>query len=186
MTNVTLNPQQPRTAEMAARMDEVKGRSLWADARARFLRNKAAMVSIFVLALVVLFAFFGQHLSAFDNETIDWDVLGNVEVLGKPSLANGHFFFYDAGAPEIYTATDSGCCWRSGAVNTSTVLGTSSTGNVSPGLSSHTTSAPGESSPDRTSRSTTIAVDAGGRRAAIDDVTVGDAVGPPAPVGSIR
>ncbi|MCB1337720.1 MAG: ABC transporter permease subunit [Maritimibacter sp.] len=88
---------------MAARMDEVKGRSLWADARARFLRNKAAMVSIFVLALVVLFAFFGQHLSAFDNETIDWDVLGNVEVLGKPSLANGHYFGFDESGRDLYT-----------------------------------------------------------------------------------
>ena len=95
MTNITLNPQQPKTAEMAQRMDEVKGRSLWADARTRFLRNKAAMVSLVVLGLVAAFAFFGQHLSAFDNETIDWDVLGNVKEMGRPSLDNGHFFGFD-------------------------------------------------------------------------------------------
>ena len=103
MTNATLNPQQPRTAEMAERMAEVKGRSLWADARARFLRNRAAMVSVVILALVVLFAFFGQHLSAFDNETIDWDILGNVEELGRPDFASGHYFGFDESGRDLYT-----------------------------------------------------------------------------------
>ena len=102
MTNVTLNPQQPKTAEMAQRMDEVKGRSLWADARTRFLRNKAAMVSLVVLALVALFAFFGHHLSPYDNETIDWDVLGNVKELGRPSLENGHYFGFDESGRDLY------------------------------------------------------------------------------------
>ena len=102
MTNVTLNPQQPKTAEMAKRMDEVKGRSLWADARTRFLRNKAAMVSLFVLALVAGFAFFGHALSPWDNETIDWDVLGNVKEMGKPSLSNGHFFGFDDSGRDLF------------------------------------------------------------------------------------
>ncbi|HCQ63891.1 MAG TPA: peptide ABC transporter permease [Rhodobacteraceae bacterium] len=102
MTNVTLNPQQPKTAEMAQRMDEVKGRSLWADARTRFLRNKAAMVSLVVLVLVAGFAFFGHALSPWDNETIDWDVLGNVKEMGKPSLANGHFFGFDDSGRDLY------------------------------------------------------------------------------------
>ena len=103
MTNATLSPQQPRTAEMAERMAEVKGRSLWADARTRFLRNKAAMVSLVVLAFVVAFAFFGQHLSPWDNETIDWDVLGNVKEMGRPSLENGHYFGYDESGRDLYT-----------------------------------------------------------------------------------
>jgi len=102
MTNATLNPQQPKTAEMAQHMEEVKGRSPWTDARARFVRNKAAMVSLFVLVLVAAFAFFGQHLSPWDNETIDWDVLGNVKEMGKPSFANGHYFGFDDSGRDLY------------------------------------------------------------------------------------
>lgn len=33
---------------------EIQGRSLWQDARIRFMRNKAAMVSLFVLMLITL------------------------------------------------------------------------------------------------------------------------------------
>ncbi len=98
----TLNPQQPGTAAMAERMAEVKGRSLWADARARFLRNKAAMVSVGVLGAVFLFAFFGHLVTPYDNETIDWNVLGKVKELGKPSLANGHYFGYDDSGRDLF------------------------------------------------------------------------------------
>ncbi|MCV5275087.1 peptide ABC transporter permease, partial [Escherichia coli] len=31
---------------------EIEGRSLWQDARIRFMRNKAAMVSLFILVLM--------------------------------------------------------------------------------------------------------------------------------------
>ena len=64
-------------------MAEVKGRSLWADARTRFLRNKAAMVSLVVLALVAAVRLLRPALSPWDNETIDWDVLGNVKDDGQ-------------------------------------------------------------------------------------------------------
>lgn len=102
MTNIPFNPQQPKTAAMAERMAEVKGRSLWADARTRFLRNRAAMVSVVVLVLVALFAFFGSYLSPWDNETIDWNVLGNVKEAGAPSLSNGHYFGFDDSGRDLY------------------------------------------------------------------------------------
>jgi len=98
----TLNPQQPKTAAMAERMAEVKGRSLWADARARFLRNKAAMISVVVLGAVFVFAFLGHLLTPYDNETIDWNVLGKVKELGKPSLENGHYFGYDDSGRDLF------------------------------------------------------------------------------------
>jgi len=103
VTNISLNPQQPKTAAMAERMAEVSGRSLWADARTRFLRNKAAMVSLVVLILVALFAFFGQYLTPWDNETIDWNVLGNTKELGRPSLANGHYFGFGESGRDLYS-----------------------------------------------------------------------------------
>lgn len=87
---------------MAERMAEVKGRSLWADARTRFMRNKAAMVSLVVLILVAAFAFFGHLLSPWDNETIDWTVLGNVVENGRPSLENGHYFGFDESGRDLY------------------------------------------------------------------------------------
>jgi oligopeptide transport system permease protein len=98
----TLNPQQPKTAAMAERMAEVKGRSLWADARVRFLRNKAAMVSVVVLIAILLFAFFGHLLTEYDNETIDWNVLGKVKELGAPSISNGHYFGYDDSGRDLF------------------------------------------------------------------------------------
>ena len=96
--------QQAKTAEMAEHIleHELEGRSLWADARSRFLSNKAAMISVILLALVVLFAIFGQSISQFDNETIDWDVLGNVKEVGRPSLENGHGFVLDENGRDLY------------------------------------------------------------------------------------
>lgn len=105
MTNIPLNPQQTKTTAMAGRMAmaEIKGRSLWADARTRFLRNKAAMVSVFILLAVFLFAFFGHFLTPWDNETIDWNVLGNVAKAGQPSFENQHYFGFDDSARDLYS-----------------------------------------------------------------------------------
>lgn len=102
-----LHPSQRKTADMAdamaADMPNVKGRSLWADARRRFVQNKAAMVSVFVLGLVLLFSIFGGFLSAYDIETIDWNVLGSVSKVGQPSIENGHYFGYDESARDLYS-----------------------------------------------------------------------------------
>ena len=68
------------------------GRSLWQDARARFLRNRAAVASLAVLAFVAVFALLGDLVAAWSNEEIDWSILGNVAEKGAPSLANGHWF----------------------------------------------------------------------------------------------
>lgn len=102
-TPTELHLKQPRTAEMAQNMaEEVKGRSLWADARRRFVQNRAAMASLVVLILIVLFALFGQYLSPYDIETIDWDVLGNVAEAGRPSLATKHYFGFDDNGRDLY------------------------------------------------------------------------------------
>jgi oligopeptide transport system permease protein len=87
---------------------EVEGRSLWADARARFLRNKAATAGLVVLALLVLFAAFGQLLTPWDNETIDWAMLGNVPEVGGPSLETGHYFGVDETGRDLFARTVQG------------------------------------------------------------------------------
>jgi len=63
------------------------GRSLWDDARARLFRNRAAVISMWVLGFLVLAAIFGPMLWVHDYRTIsdlrtiaptfkDWHILG--------------------------------------------------------------------------------------------------------------
>ena len=86
----------------------VAGRSLWADARVRFRRNKAAVGGAVVLVALVLFAAFGQVLAQWSNEEIDWAMLGNVPQMGGPSLANGHWFGVDETGRDLYARTVQG------------------------------------------------------------------------------
>ncbi len=93
------------TAEMAP---AIEGRSLWADARIRFFRNKAAVAGLVVLILVGLFAAFGSYLGPWSNEEVDWSVLGNVETAGRPSFATGHYFGTDELGRDLYARTVQG------------------------------------------------------------------------------
>ncbi|UXU74502.1 ABC transporter permease subunit [Paracoccus sp. SMMA_5] len=95
---------------LAARLSEpeVKGRSPWADARRRFRRNKAAMISLFVLILVGLFALFGNYLAAWSNEEMDFSVMGQAAQLGAPSWANGHYFGTDDLGRDLFSRTVQG------------------------------------------------------------------------------
>ncbi|RVT84601.1 ABC transporter permease subunit [Rhodobacteraceae bacterium CCMM004] len=89
-------------------MEAVQGRSLWDDARARFFRNKAAVASLVVLAAVVIFASFGQLLTPWSNEEIDWNMLGSVAQLGAPSIENRHYFGVDETGRDLYARTVQG------------------------------------------------------------------------------
>ncbi|MTH79657.1 ABC transporter permease subunit [Paracoccus aestuariivivens] len=95
---------------LAARMTEaeVKGRSPWADARRRFRRNKAAMISLVVLILVALFAIFGNSIAAWSNEEMDFEVMGNAATMGMPSFANGHYFGTDDLGRDLFSRTVQG------------------------------------------------------------------------------
>ena len=72
------------------------------DARERFLRNKAALVCLGVLFLVVLFVLLGPLFAVWDNETIDW---GNMGATGVPSLQTGHYFGTDDLGRDLYSRT---------------------------------------------------------------------------------
>ena len=74
---------------------EVKGRSPWADARKRFLRNRAAMSGLVVLVLVLIFAATGPYLARFSIDEIDFMIIGQVAELGGPSFETGHYFGTD-------------------------------------------------------------------------------------------
>ena len=89
-------------------MAEVKGRSPWADARKRFFKNKAAVAGLILLVLIAIFAFVGEHVAAWSNEELDFDVMGVVAEKGMPSLANGHYFGTDELGRDLFARTAQG------------------------------------------------------------------------------
>jgi len=69
----------------------VKGRSLWEDARRRLLRNKAAVASMIVLAILVVASLIGPHLTPYAYDEINKDdvwvgPLTGAHLLGTDSL----------------------------------------------------------------------------------------------------
>ncbi len=93
------------TAELAA---PIEGRSLWADARIRFFRNKAAVAGLIILILVGMFAAFGSYVTPWSNEEVDWAVLGQVAEMGRPSLETGHYFGTDELGRDLFARTVQG------------------------------------------------------------------------------
>ncbi|HJO14204.1 MAG TPA: peptide ABC transporter permease, partial [Alphaproteobacteria bacterium] len=81
----------------------IKGRSLWYDARTRFLKNKAAVTSLIILSIILLFAFLGPLFAQWSNEEIDWTILGDISTLGMPSFNTGHFFGTDELGRDLYS-----------------------------------------------------------------------------------
>ena len=83
--------------------DSTDHRSLWQDALIRFTRNRAATGSVLILAAVGLFSLFGPVVSGWSTDAIDWNVIGNVETLGKPSQT--HYFGTDELGRDLLTRT---------------------------------------------------------------------------------
>jgi len=82
---------------------EVKGRSLWSDARRRFFQNKAAVAGLIALTTIVLISFIGPYFAVWSNEEIDWDVMGSAATLGMPSFESGHYFGTDDLGRDLYS-----------------------------------------------------------------------------------
>jgi len=84
-------------------LTEVKGRSLWSDARRRFFQNKAAVAGLIALTTIVLISFIGPYFAVWSNEEIDWDVMGSAATLGMPSFESGHYFGTDDLGRDLYS-----------------------------------------------------------------------------------
>ncbi len=93
-------------AEATSHQD-VAGRSLWTDARRRFLRNRAALFGIGLLLLVVAFALFGSFIAVWNNSDIDYNVMGDATA-SAPSFANGHWFGADDLGRDLFARTVQG------------------------------------------------------------------------------
>ena len=74
---------------------EIEGRSLWQDARIRFMRNKAAMVSLFILLTITLAVIFVPMVAEFAYDDTDWYALheapSSVHLFGTDSLGRDLF-----------------------------------------------------------------------------------------------
>ena len=92
-----------KLAENLATEEQTLGRSLWADARTRFMRNKAAITSLVILVLIVLFSFVGPYFAVWTYEQIDWNTMGSAATLGMPSIETGHYFGTDDLGRDIYS-----------------------------------------------------------------------------------
>ncbi len=94
-----------KVAEELSHYGGVRGRSLARDALQRFLSNKAAIFCVFFLAAIVLFVLFGPALAKWNNEEIDWAVLGDIAAQGMPSVQSGHYFGTDELGRDLYSRT---------------------------------------------------------------------------------
>ena len=93
-------------ATRLAGLEEVKGRSLWADARRRFWRNKAAVAGLAMLAICIAFAAFGQAIAPFSYDFIDFNIMGHADELGRPSLT--YWFGADDQGRDLFARTAMG------------------------------------------------------------------------------
>ena len=98
-----LNNKISKFSNNLTNTDTIKGRSLWYDARVRFFKNKAALISLLCLVCILLFSFFGPLLAQWSNEEIDWSVLGDISTLGYPSIETGHYFGTDELGRDLYS-----------------------------------------------------------------------------------
>ncbi|KAA5804526.1 ABC transporter permease subunit [Alkalicaulis satelles] len=78
----------------------VQGRSLWDDARARLMRNKAAVASMILLAVLVFLAFIGPLIWIHDSTEIYRD---RVQI--PPTWDNWHIFGTDAQGRDLFART---------------------------------------------------------------------------------
>ncbi|MDX2275991.1 MAG: ABC transporter permease subunit [Hyphomonadaceae bacterium] len=85
----TLEPMAPQPAPEPAPA-EVKGRSLWDDAKRRLLANPAAVASLYVVGVLVLLAAFGPMLWVHEVDAIFRDEVGVA-----PTLQNWHWLGTD-------------------------------------------------------------------------------------------
>jgi oligopeptide transport system permease protein len=78
----------------------VAGRSLWRDARARLLRNRAAVASLLVLGAIALLALLAPYLSVHPYDKVYFD---RIQV--PPDFAAGHWFGTDGSGRDLFVRT---------------------------------------------------------------------------------
>lgn len=85
-------------AAAAAAADDaaIPGRSPWADARTRFMRNKAALASLAVLVLIALACIAGPWVLPHSFDSTDWDAMKL-----PPTTLNSHWWGTDESGRDL-------------------------------------------------------------------------------------
>jgi oligopeptide transport system permease protein len=90
----------PGTGDALAGIAEIEGRSLWQDALARLLRNRAAVVAMIVLSIVGTLAILAPYLSPHPFDEVYWD-----RIQAPPDFANAHWFGTDGNGRDMFVRT---------------------------------------------------------------------------------
>src|SRR5260221_10142542 len=90
-------------APHTAATEEVAGRSLWQDAVARLARNRAAVVSLAVLAVIALLAVLGPWISPHPFAHVFSE-----HIRTAPDFAKAHLVGTDANGPDPFAPTPFG------------------------------------------------------------------------------
>ncbi len=80
---------------------EVEGRSLWQDAWRRLKRNRAALASMIILAVIALVCLVGPYTLPWPYDAIDWD---HVEAM-PPNMELGHYLGTDSVGRDLLART---------------------------------------------------------------------------------
>jgi len=93
------------TGQTLKAVAEIKGRSLWVDARRRLARNRAAMASLIILALVALLAVLAPLLSPYAYDEVNYDIIAcapNWWPAEAACRAPGHIFGTDSVGRDLF------------------------------------------------------------------------------------
>ncbi|MCH8858857.1 MAG: ABC transporter permease subunit [Proteobacteria bacterium] len=97
-------------AALMNRAQNIKGRSLWTDARRRLFRNRAAVVSLAVLGTIALMAIFAPLLSPYTYEEADFSLVSCAPDWWRMETARcqaggAHWFGTDAVGRDLFVRT---------------------------------------------------------------------------------
>ena len=87
-------------AALPVTVEEITGRSLWQDALARLKRNRAAVVSLVLFAVIALLALFAPLFSPHPFDEVYFD-----EISSPPNFAKAHWFGTDANGRDLFVRT---------------------------------------------------------------------------------
>ena len=93
------------TGQTLKAVEEIKGRSLWVDARRRLLKNRAAVASIVILALITLLALLAPLLSSYAYDEVNYDIIACAPgwwPAQAACTAPGHIFGTDAVGRDLF------------------------------------------------------------------------------------
>jgi oligopeptide transport system permease protein len=91
-----LSNKQGLAGQLERAAQPARGRSPWRDARTRFMRNKAAVVSLALLVLIALACIAGPWLLHADFDTTDWNAMSL-----PPTLQGQHWWGTDESGRDL-------------------------------------------------------------------------------------